>query len=303
MSLEHVCDMCGNPVEEAAYVCHRCTDGTAARLRGAELAGEVETTVALLARYASRGGAKPAEPVPADAPDPQGATQPVLTFGWQASIERPARGALRPGRLIFDPDASERAAEAFNDITTWARAVEDDRGEPVPVVRRGEHPVAVAALWLLGQLDWMRHQRYAAEAFGDLREAGSAILQIVDRPPDHDIAGICECGVRLYARSGSAAVTCPGCGKTWDVATSRKGLGEAAQDFLFTAAESADLLALSGLGGNRDRRRAAKTITMWAQRGLIVAHGEVEIEGKTRPTYRFGEVLELATRRAQQAVA
>jgi hypothetical protein len=293
MSVEHVCDMCGNPVEEAAYVCARCTAETARRLTGAELAGEVETTVALLARYGSRSGAKPAELVPADTPELPGASQRVVAFGWQASIERPQRGALRPGRLPVDFHAADRAAAAFGAVTTWARVVEESHDcEPVPVTRRGQHPVAVAAQWLQQHLDWMRHQRYAAEAFADLRDAGAAILQIVDRPPDHDIAGICECGIRLYARAGAVTVTCPGCAQRWDVEASRAGLREALRESLMTAAEAGMFLAFFGLTG--DRRRSAKTIVMWAQRGHLLAHGEVG----GSPAYLFGDVLDRATRSA-----
>jgi hypothetical protein len=50
-----ICDLCGNPTD--GYVCDRCTTETAGYLRHVvDLAGEVETNVARLARYATRGG-------------------------------------------------------------------------------------------------------------------------------------------------------------------------------------------------------------------------------------------------------
>jgi predicted YcjX-like family ATPase len=64
-----------------------------------------------------------------------------------------------------------------------------------------------------------------------------------------------------------------------------------------TAAEAAVLLAFFGLAG--DRNRCRKTIVMWAQRGRIVSHGEVEGD----PAYQFGEILDRAEAPAQAATA
>ncbi len=297
MSVDYACALCGNPVEPSAYVCSACTSRTSRHLRGAELAGEVETTVALLARYAARGGARTPEPVPADGPEALRGSQRVVEFAWAASREVPLRGALRPTRLPFDPDASRRAAEAFNDIATWGRAVEDDRGEEVPVATRGEHQAAVTALWLQGQLEWIRHQQFAAEAMADLREAGDTIKRIVDSPPGQRIAGVCNCGVTMYARESATGVTCESCGLDWVVEEAREHLRETLRSYLVTPAEAAWLLAFFGLTGNRDRSR--RTIVMWALRGRIESHGEV---GGER-AYLFGDILERATRAAQEAIA
>jgi hypothetical protein len=297
VSVDYSCAVCCNPVEPSAYVCTACAQRTGRHLRGAELAGEVETTVALLARYAARGGSRTPEPVPVDAPEAQRGSQPVLAFAWAASREQPLRGALRPGRLPFDPDASRRAAEAFNDVATWARWVEDDRGESCPEAGRGEHQTAVAAAWLQGHLEWIRRQRFAAEALGDLWRAGDTIRHIVDSPPGQRIAGVCNCGTTMYAGENASSVTCTGCGLGWVVEDAREHLRQTLREYLVTAAEAAWLLAFFGLTGNRDRSR--KTIVMWAQRQRITAHGDVD----GVPAYLFGEVLDRATRAAQEAIA
>lgn len=295
MTLDHACAMCGNPVEPSAYVCLACAHRTGERLRGAELAGEVETTVALLARYAARGGVRTPEPVPADGPEALRGSQRVVEFAWAASREQPIRGALRPTRLPFDPDASRRAAEAFNDIATWGRAVEGDRGEEVPAAARDEHQAAVTAAWLQGHLDWIRHQQFAPEALSDLGAAGDTIRRIVDSPPGQRIAGVCNCGTTMYARENATSVTCPACGLDWVVEDAREHLRDTLRNYLLTAAEAAWMLAFFGLTGDRDRSR--KTIVMWAQRGRIQPHGDVE----GSPAYLFGDILDRATRAAQEA--
>lgn len=268
-----VCDLCGNPSD--GYVCRRCSDETAGYLKYVvDLAGEVETNVARLARYATRGGHRAAQLE--EEPGPK------------------AAGGLRPTPLPVDLNASARAAHAFNAVTTWARMVEDDRGVRAPGVLRGEHPAAVAAAFLIEQLDWLRHQPQADEAMEQLRAAGATIQRIVDRPPDTEIVGVCDCGTHLYARVGAPTVTCRDCGARWDVQESRDSLRETLRGYLMTAAEAAVLLAFFELTG--DRQRSRKTIVMWAQRGQIQARGQVD----GGPIYLFGEILDRATRVAQQ---
>jgi hypothetical protein len=292
MTMQPVCDICGDPTD--GYVCRRDTDETARYLRLVELAPEVETNVARLARYASRGGRRAADPYPDHAPDiPTPQTRPE-TFAWAASREQPERNALRPEPLPVELNASERAAVAFTAVTTWARTVEDDRGAPIPDVQPGGHPAAVAARYLLEQLPWLRHQPFAAEAFDQLKAAGAVIQRIVDSPPEQEIVGICDCGEHLYAYKGAATVTCHGCRLRWDVQTSRENLREALRGRLVTASEAGLFLAFFGITG--DRRRSAKTVTMWALRGLLVAHGR-DLDGW--PLFLFGEVIDRATRQGQ----
>jgi hypothetical protein len=132
LTVDHLCDLCSNPCDPSAYVCQRCTDDTARHLRDATLAGEVETTVALQARYAVSSGRKAADPYPDDNPDVPRPTQRAETFGWAASREQPERNALRPGRLIVDLNASAKAAHAFTTIHRWARWVAEQRGIDLP---------------------------------------------------------------------------------------------------------------------------------------------------------------------------
>lgn len=270
-----ICDLCGDPTD--GYCCRRCTDRAARYLRYVvDLADEVETTVARLARYATRNGRRAAE----------------------AEVAGPkSTGGLRPTPLPVDLNASARAAAAFNSVTTWARHVEEERGGEVPDVPYGRHPASVAAAWLLGQFDWLRHQREAEEAFTELMAAGAAIRRVVDAPPEQMVVGVCDCGTHLYARQGASTVVCPDCSARWDVEASREGLREALRGYLVTAAEAAVFLAFFGMTGDRNRSR--KTIVMWAQRGLIEAHGQVD----GGPAYLFGEVLDRATRTAQQVAA
>lgn len=292
------CDLCGDPTDPAAYVCRRCSNETAGYLRKAvTLAGEVETTVAKLARYATRGGRRAA---PADDEDgavagPANRRQLVKLFGWPASKDRPKPGALRTSAPPVNLNASAKAAYAFNALTTQARMIEEERGVQVDIAP-GQHPAAAAAAFLIGQLDWIRFQRDADQTNEQLRAAGAAIERVVDAPPEMEIVGVCDCGEHLYAYEGATTVTCQGCGAKWDVATSRETLKDTLRGYLMTPSEAAVLLMLFGLTGNRDRSR--KTIVMWAQRARIVKRGERDGD----PVYLFGEILDMAVASATASV-
>jgi hypothetical protein len=286
-----VCDICGNPTD--GYVCPRCTDETAHYLRHVvDLAAEVETNVARLARYATHDGRRAPQPDEDEQVTAEvNRSQPVTVFGFQASKERQLKNALRAEPLPVDLNASARAAYAFNDVMTWARAVEADRGHPIPDVHVGEHPAAVAAAYLLGELDWMRHQPFAAEAFDQLKAAGAVIRRIVDRPPDQEFVGVCDCGGYLYARRGASVVVCR-CSLRWKVQESRASLLDVLRDRLVTASEAATFGVLAFPDLQRERIR--KLVQSWTRENL--PNPLIGQETPDGPVYSFGEILDRLSR-------
>lgn len=272
MTVQHTCDLCGDPTEPAAFVCRRCTDETARYLRHVvDLAGEVETNVARLARYATRGSTAAAQ-LDED-PGPK------------------STGGLRPTPLPVDLNASARAGHAFNTVTTWSRQIEDERGARIPDVLVRQHPASVAAQFLIGQLDWIRHQPFADDANEQLRAAGAVIKRIVDAPPERELVGVCDCGAYLYAYRGAEQVACP-CGLRWQVRASRESLMEALRDRLVTVAEAATLGVLAFPDLQRKRVRAL--VQSWVRTDrpnhLI---GQDTPDG---PVYSFGDILDRLSR-------
>jgi hypothetical protein len=152
-----------------------------------------------------------------------------------------------------------------------------------------DHPAARAATFLLTQLDWIRWHADAVAYVEELSAAAAILRRCVDTPPKMVIVGMCDCSKYLYAYEDQAVATCKECGSQWEVAASRKILEEALVDRLCTAAEAAVLLMKFEMTSNRDRSR--KNIVMWAQRGLITAHGEVH----GSPTYRLGDIIDRAS--------
>jgi hypothetical protein len=287
------CDLCGDP-----------TDGYWPEVRTRRPGDhEVETTVALQARYAVSGGRRAADPYPDDQPDPfQGRRSALRRSGG------PRRGS-NPNATLCAPAASSSTSTPPPKPPTPSRRHHlgpARRGNPrrrpgAPTSHRGQHPVAVAAaVPARPSSPGSAHQPEGAEAFEQLPAAGATIRRIVDRPPDQQIVGVCDCGTRLYAYAGAATCTCPNptCALRWDVHESRDRMWDAVHGYLYTANEAAFLLMIHGLGGY-NRRRWAKRITMWAQRGLITARGDID----GSPAYLFADIYERATRSEDRLTA
>lgn len=295
MTDQQLCPLCpedrAKPLYDGGYVCRGCAEDTGRQLeRLAAAAGEAMATVAKQSRTGRASGLAP-RPVDAE-PEPKSA------------------GALVSTPLPVNLDAGRRYDAAVNEMVTLVRMVAEERGQDVPAVRTGwcghtscaarrqgliygprcadqppEHPVAVMASWLRGQLEWLRHHPDGEVAMRNLRRACRTLENVIDRPADMLIVGRCACETFLYARKGSKAVRCQGCGTEYDVDACRAGLQDALAESLCTGAELADLATYLGHRATREATR--KLIKVWANRKLITAHGEYRGD----PLYQFGEVM------------
>lgn len=220
-----------------------------------------------------------------------------------------------------DLTRADRYDRAANAITGWARiAVEEtgrrprwrpaigplcpptgircDHGSCEAIRRRtAPDPVALAAAWLAQQTGWLRTHPAAGEAFDELHAACDDLARLVDVPPDRDLVGMCDCGKVLYAVRGRTTVQCPvpTCKLTWDVERSREILRQALDGKLVTAAEAARLGQY--LDTDRTQEQIRKLVAKWAQRGHLLAHGELQAE----PAYRFGDVADRLARTPRRA--
>jgi len=285
------CAVCDRPILDG-YVCTGDAKSLAEKLVvAAEHAEDAVVVVARQTRYgAARGGRKP-EPEPvAVAEDLR--RNPVTAFGWQASIERPPAGALRPEPMPADLGASDRLHAVENTIGTWARDLGADADD-----------LPAAARWLATHIDSLRHHPAADEAFKDLENACRQLERLVDRPADKELVGMCDCGKVLYASRGRTVVTCPQptCKLPWHVERSREILRKALDGKLVTASEAARLAAY--LDGDRTQDAIRKLIASRAATGQLGTRGQLHGED----AYRFGEVVAVLAaiprRRAREGAA
>lgn len=316
------CIRCDRP--DQAYACDHCTRPLHRQLiQVAAVADDVLTTITRTDRMPACGGNERATFIP-EPPTTTAGGKPAQP-NWLIE-DRPtmAAGALRPTGLPVNLAASDRAHAAQNTITTWARLIIDERGLTVrerPTLTAGPgcvrprcgHPschrirasreaarrygdlsqVSHAALLIAQHLDWLRHRPHIEQALPELEDACRDLVRVVDRPPDLELVGACDCGVRLYGKRGGTWITCRGCGQLHHAPSRWDAAWQQAQEQLVTAAEAVALMLHEKLITTRAQPR--KRINQWAHRGQIAQHGTND---RGEAVYRYGDI---ADRMASQA--
>jgi hypothetical protein len=238
-----------------------------------------------------------------------------------------ARSRDRP--LPVDLAAAEKDAVASGVLTTWARHVLEARpGSGVwlrevvgPTCSSGgcthrtcaairanggldrEHPAALSALVLAGELEWLRRRSEAAEALDDLGVACRELVRLVDIPPESVYAGPCwadvqigadlvQCQAELYARLGADVVRCPACRADHAVAERREWLLGQVYDVLATAA------TIAGAMTSLVRPVTVDMIDGWERRTRLHVRGH---DRDGRRLFRVGDVAAILAERHAKA--
>jgi hypothetical protein len=139
--------------------------------------------------------------------------------------ERAGRITLPGTALPVDLDATKLLDQARNTLTTWARHLGDNRGNPIQakVTRRlgvernraiwikYRWPITVIDVcrWLHVHVDAIRYDEAAREIYTDLSTLHGKISRAVDRSPDDIYAGPCaHCQVDMWRRAGKDEIIC-----------------------------------------------------------------------------------------------
>jgi hypothetical protein len=248
-----------------------------------------------------------------------------------ARIGAPGRGSSSDRPPPWHERAAVAADELAEVVLATARQVADTRGQTIPErprvlagprcghgwcdhdtcrrIRDGEPAsiAAVAAGWLAGHVDWLRHHPSGPGTAERLNAAVRAAERVVDRQADRWYAGPCWapliddgpeddapaarepnaetwCMAELYANPGATYVRCRGCGTTFDVTERRKWLRAEAEGTL----AHAELIARAAPVLDDNVKITSSQIRNLADRGRIAQHGA---DTAARPLYRIGEVL------------
>lgn len=170
-------------------------------------------------------------------------------------------------------------------VATWTRLVLEAIGGTV------SDNIPACTAYLQTHVDWISTQHWAPEILDEVTFTAELLRKIVDRPADRWFAGPCDqCATDLYAKAGASWVRCDPCDIQYNVDERRAHMLEAAHDHLATASEISR--AVSWLDG---QPLSAERIRKWAQRGRITRKGWTLVRGRELPTYRLGDVAQLAT--------
>ena len=227
--------------------------------------------------------------------------------------------ASKPLPFAWDPSDLRWALE--NTITTWARVVAEERPADLPEGRARRRPGAIGpycrvcehescramwhwesvdtgllAAWLTGHVEWLRHHPAGHEAVDEITAVVRRAKRAIDVRPARLYAGPCSiedgpkvCGHDLYANPTSAVVTCPACGRRYDVEQRKAWLMDSARDHLASASE-ASALCWRMLG---DLVTTAM-IRGYVRRGRLAQHSTRTENGRDVALYRIGDVIDAA---------
>lgn len=280
---------CDRPAPGDATICGACqADLRRALDTVAWLAGELDVT---LSGQHSRTGAGSAE-----------------------AEDDPTPAVLHIGRLGYNQRASEAAYVLRTALVGWVRVMSEGWTAPHgPACRTCVHPSCVLvtgpadtptsmAAWLSAGLSRLARHPAAEEAHGEITAAVRAAQRAVDRPPGTVYAGPCrQCATALYAKPGATYVRCRECGESHDIADRREWMISQCEDLLGSSAYVA--MVCRGLGV----QISESTVRMWVKRRKLQPRtwseprgDDAREEGRRRPLYRVGDVIDVALGKVEQ---
>lgn len=216
--------------------------------------------------------------------------------------------------------------KAMNDLTTWARALADDRGVETPEAETEADTVAALCAWFTEHLTSISTLEWAGQFIREIDKHNRALSALTALIPGW-YAGQCRqvtgrsmegdiftCGTDTYVIPGVRWLTCPGCGATTAARDHLPIVLEEASDWYARPMRLAEAI-VALVDSELSVRRLYERIHKWGQRGDITAAvrpttrvhkfdfateqivvGEEEVG---QPRYRLGDVLDvLATRGA-----
>lgn len=251
---------CGRPTRD--YVCQDCGDSLARALGEVPwLDDELEITVTRQkgVDYRQASGGKGAKK-PTERPSP---------VNWGASEARAHLKALLVSWALFCEAEHVRNSSPYPGLP----------GDNMPALSR----------WLLWRVDGLTMLEIGAEAVDEITSAVAHCHRLIDRPPDQEFAGPCQCGRDLYRKPNAKTVVCRQCETEYDVESLGKWMHEQMVGRLVTIREGSLLLGKLGMP------TAIRTLQHWGAKGWIVQHAS---DPKGGSLYLFDDLMAHAAKRS-----
>jgi hypothetical protein len=247
---------------------------------------------------------------------------------------RPGRAGSRPvpgSRVLYDGERrgdgtgdriSDRLDEAMNTLTTWARALTDDRSFARPLTyadavltgdlsdvaaeQLADDP-AVRFAWLCAAFDHHLTTVATLESCGEfvrnLSRHEATLRSLTETSVPGWYAGTCRrrltmedvCGARTYVVPGLTWVTCHACGTTTYARDHLDAVLDEASDWLARPKPMAEAL-VALLDSEQSVPRLYDRIRKWESLGWLNGVRRLDVDGDPvgPKRYRLGDVLALA---------
>jgi hypothetical protein len=185
----------------------------------------------------------------------------------------------KPGsRLPFDTANTQKLNRVeYVLIEKWVKPIARERGYAGVIydaAKRGNDPIVIAATWLAGQVEWIRHRKNAADFLAAIDECTRVVRGIARGPGEQKFLGPCgaevtwdadgnemprdPCPGDVFAHAGAQDGACRACGARWSTAKREAWLDGEVREHAFEARDIAEAHRLN-----------VKTIRTWANRGAL----------------------------------
>lgn len=274
MSEASVCE-CGKPTRDHAYVCEGClTDFRAALAETPWMLDELEVTITgqrgIDYSAISNGG-----PMTKEAGEKWKGDRPDLGVIVQSGINAHAAGKRDALRSSLHTAVRFCHEEGVRHQSPKSGPPSDD-------------PAAMSR-WLMWRIDGLAFVDMAHQFTDDVVKAFSDCRSAIDRKPERQYAGPCECGADLYCKPGETDATCKECSRSYEAEALRVWMRSQVMGRLVTVKEGAALL------GRMDLAVPLRTLRFWTTKGWVPAHS-TNSDGVA--LYLFDDMIRKAAERA-----
>lgn len=217
---------------------------------------------------------------------------PWLTEELDVTITRQRAAATDNGPtsvnngLPWHDKAADTQRHLHTALALWARLCHEEK---IPhqshLHNLPDDNLPAISRWLMWRIDGLARHPAAWDAHQEITTAIRNCHRLIDRQPDREFVGPCECGHDLYRQPGTPEARCRTCGNTYNGDHMLDWMRGQVADTCVTLNEGIGLLAKFGL---ETKRRAVET---WAERGRLISRGGND---KGTRTYLFGDLIELA---------
>lgn len=194
-----------------------------------------------------------------------------------------------------------------------------DLSRSASVAALGALSAKSASAWLMRHLERIRTFEAAGDLHEELCAARATAKYVIDRPAERRYLGECgatfsideagtqsePCTDTLWGRQGDEYAYCKTCGAEWLMEPRLERIQSEAMngmdDRIMTATQSAETLVAFGVVNDTTATRLRDQITKWAERKQLTARIDLPLPGeRSRPGYRFGDVLALVLEAAER---
>jgi hypothetical protein len=317
---------CGQPIGSTASLCTRCRRTLVIALVNVSAYwGDLDTVRARQTRY-GQGGVRTTEDLP-------GMDMRFGIGGVGTRLMHDICNTL----VTWVRYVAEHVTEVEGPV---CRVCNHHTCKAITKTRMPADVVSSMCAYLMRWSDWLRVSPGGPQALDEVTALERRAKWLVDRPADQwyagpcnaitrppihdgmtcacachrsaytlcDVAGGCglnfttgegKCTEELYAKAGDATVTCRACRTEHKVQIRRDWLVAAAMDRSARAVEIARAVEL--LTGEATETRMVQRIAEWVRQGRLLVTGHVMHDGRERPLYLVGAVIDLMAEDAQRA--